>query len=167
MKRSAHKQVILAVGLPGSGKSTYFAQRGIQPLCSDTLRLWLLDDETDQSAQDKVFSTLRFLLRLRLEVGRPRNYVDATNLTPKERRPYLRLAARYGYQVQAIYFDIPIEVCQRRNRQRHRKVPEEAMEKMARKLKPPTRKEGFSKITVIRLKRRGEKLEAVIRMPIH
>jgi len=45
--------ITLAVGLPGSGKSTYFARRGIQPLCSDTIRLWLLDDETDQSAQHR------------------------------------------------------------------------------------------------------------------
>ncbi|MBI1955753.1 MAG: ATP-binding protein [Acidobacteria bacterium] len=153
MPKSVNKRVILAVGLPGSGKSAYFARRGIQPLSSDTLRLWLLDDETDQSAQHWVFLALRSLLRIRLLLGRQRNYVDATNLTPQERRPYIRLAARYGYQVQAIYFDIPMEVCQRRNRRRHRKVPDKAMEKMARKLTPPTREEGFTKITVVRLKK--------------
>ena len=149
MKSRTKGQIILTVGLPGSGKSTYFRKRGIHPLSSDTLRLWLLDDETDQSQQYRIFSALRYLLHLRLVLGRPRNYVDATNLTPQERRPYFRLAASYAYDVRAIYFDVPIEICQRRNRRRGRNVPEEVMQRMARKLAPPTREEGFVKITIV------------------
>ena len=152
-KPQPRAQITLAVGLPGSGKSTYFARRGIQPLSSDLLRLQLLDDETDQSAQRGVFRVLRHLLEMRLRLGRPRNYVDATNLTPKERRPYFRLAARYGYEVCAIFFDVPVEVCRRRNRRRKRTVPEEAMARMASRLRPPTLAEGFAKITVVRGKR--------------
>ena len=149
-KQKPRGQIILAVGLPGSGKSTYFARRGIQPLSSDLLRLLLLDDETDQSAQPGIFRALRHLLELRLRLGRPRNYVDATNLTPKERRPYFRLAARYGYEVRAIFFDVPADLCRRRNRRRKRNVPKEAMTRMAHRLRPPTLAEGFAKITVIR-----------------
>jgi len=149
MKNHTKGQIILAVGLPGSGKSTYFRRRGIHPLSSDALRQWLLDDETDQRYQHQVFLALRFLLQIRLRLGLPRNYVDATNLTPKERRPYFQLAARYGYEVRAIYFDVPLEVCQRRNRRRKRNVPKEAMGRMARRLVPPTTKEGFVKITVV------------------
>ena len=150
MKHPAKGQIILAVGLPGSGKSTYFVQRGIHPLSSDTLRLWLLDDTTNQSFPNWIFGALRHLLRVRLQLGRPRNYVDATHLTPQERRPYFRLAARYGYEVRAIFFDIPVEVCRERNRRRHRIVPEEAMERMARKLIPPKREEGFTQIRLVR-----------------
>ena len=148
-------QIILAVGLPGSGKSTYFARRGITPLSSDTLRLWLLGDETDQSFQSGVFRALRYLLEMRLRLGLPRNYVDATNLTPKERRPYLRLAARYGYEVRAIYFEVPADVCSRRNGRRKRNVPEDVLARMAARLRPPTLAEGFTKITVVREKKQG------------
>jgi predicted kinase len=150
MKKTSRGRIILAIGLPGSGKSTYFARRGIHPLSSDTLRLWLLDDETDQSFQAGVFRALRYLLEMRLRRGRPRNYVDATNLSRKERRPYFKLAGRYGCDVEAIFFDVPLEVCRRRNRQRKRNVPEEAMERMARRLRPPRREEGFVKITVVK-----------------
>jgi predicted kinase len=143
-------QIILAMGLPGSGKSTYFHKRGIQPLSSDTLREWLLDDETDQSAQYRVFLTLRHLLELRLRLGRMVSYIDATNLTPKERKPYFQIAERYGCEVRAVYFDTPIEICKRRNRGRQRRVPDDVIDRMARKLRPPTLEEGFSKITVVR-----------------
>jgi len=149
-KKPPPGQIILAVGLPGSGKSTYFARRGIQPLSSDLLRLLLLDDETDQSAQHGVFRALRHLLEMRLRLGRPRNYLDATNLTPKERRPYFLLAARYGCEVRAIFFNVPVDLCRRRNRRRKRNVPEDAMARMAQRLRPPTLDEGFAKITVVR-----------------
>ena len=150
MEQQKRGRIILAVGLPGSGKSTYFARRGIHPLSSDTVRLWLLNDETDQSFQSGVFRALRYLLEMRLRRGQPRNYVDATNLSRKERRPYFRLAARYGYELEAIFFDVPAEVCRKRNRQRKRNVPEEAMDRMARRLRAPTREEGFVKITVVK-----------------
>ena len=143
-------QIILAVGLPGSGKSTYFARRGIQPLSSDMLRLWLLDDATNQLYQRWVFLALRYLLRLRLLLGRPRNYIDATNLTRKERRYYFRMGARYGYQLCALYFDVPVAVCQERNRRRNRQVPKAAMEQLAQRLSPPALEEGFAKITIVR-----------------
>ena len=143
-------KIILAVGLPASGKSTYFAKRGIHPLSSDTLRLWLLDDETNQRHQAQVFAALRSLLEVRLSLGMARNYIDATSLTPGERRPYFLLAEQYGYEMEAIYFDVPWEVCRSRNLDRERRVPEEAMRKLANKLSPPTREEGFRKITTVR-----------------
>lgn len=144
------QQILLAVGLPGSGKSTYFHKRGIRPLSSDTLRGWLLDDETDQSQQYRIFSTLRYLLELRLRLGRKKTYVDATNLTRQERRPYVHLAQRYGCELRAIYFDTPLATCKRRNRRRQRRVPDEVIERMARRLVPPSREEGFYKITVVK-----------------
>ena len=54
-------RVILAVGLPGSGKSTYLAQLGAHPISSDAIRLQLADDETDQTINARVFATMRYL----------------------------------------------------------------------------------------------------------
>src|ERR1019366_8483253 len=109
-------RIVVLVGLPGSGKSTYLAQLGVTGLSSDTIRGLLADDETDQSIHPRVFATLRYLLRQRLAIGRPVTYIDATHLTPAERRPYARIAEWYGCDLEAVFFDVPVSVCIERNR---------------------------------------------------
>ncbi|HLH15638.1 MAG TPA: ATP-binding protein [Bryobacteraceae bacterium] len=140
---------MVLVGLPGSGKSTWIERIGAVGLSSDAIRRWLADDETDQSIHDRVFQTLRYLLRQRLAIGRPVSYIDATNLIPEERAPYIAIGREFGCEVEAIFFDIPLEVCRRRNAARRRVVPEEAMAKMAEKLRPPTLEEGFTRVVRI------------------
>jgi predicted kinase len=54
-----------------------------------------------------------------------------------------------GCDVEALYFDVPLEVCRDRNRRRNRVVPDDAMERMAAKLQPPDEAEGFTKVTVV------------------
>ena len=114
--------VVLAIGLPGSGKTTWFGRRGVTPLSSDLLRNILFDDVEEQRYQGLVFSTLRSLLRARLIARMPWNYVDATNLSVHERRQWIKMAKSFGYEVQAVFFDVPLEVCLDRNRQRDRSV---------------------------------------------
>ena len=148
--KSPEKVIVLAVGLPGCGKSAFFARHGIRPLSSDRLREWLLGDETDQRYPQHVFSGLRYLLRLRLLTGQRVTYVDATNLTRRERAGYFAIARRFGCCVEVLYFDVPLEVCLARNRRRPRQVPEEKIREMAARLEPPHPEEGFRRITVLR-----------------
>ncbi|MGA1980914.1 MAG: ATP-binding protein [Acidobacteriaceae bacterium] len=144
--------VVLAIGLPGSGKTTWYKRRGVTPLSSDLLRSILFDDITEQRYQGLVFSTLRSLLRARLIAKMPWNYVDATNLSPHERKQWIKMAKSFGYEVQAVFFDVPLSVCLERNSKRDRQVTDEVMHKMAERLRPPSFKEGFEKITVVRVK---------------
>jgi predicted kinase len=144
--------VVLAIGLPGSGKTTWFKRRGVTPLSSDMLRSILFDDITEQRYQGLVFSTLRSLLRARLIAKMPWNYVDATNLSAHERRQWIKMAKSFGYEAQAVFFDVPLEVCMERNSRRERTVSDDVMRKMAERLRPPSFKEGFTKITMVRVK---------------
>lgn len=138
------------VGLPGSGKSTYLHNLGVNAISSDAIRLLLADDATDQTIHAQVFATMRYLLRRRLALGRPVSYVDATHLTVRDRDPYVRIARAFHCDLEAVYFDVPVKVCQERNRLRQRVVPEAAIEAMQAKLVPPSLEEGFSRIMIVK-----------------
>ena len=142
-------RIVVLVGLPGSGKSTYVEQLGAAVLSSDTIRKLLADDETIQTIHDRVFQTMRYLLRHRLELRRPVTYIDATNLTPQERAPYIGIGKAFGCELEAVYFDVPLEICRRRNAARSRVVPDDAMVAMAAKLVPPSVGEGFARVLSI------------------
>ena len=150
--------VVLAIGLPGSGKSSWFKRHKITALSSDLLRSLLFDDANEQRFQDLVFSNLRSMLKARLIARRPLSYVDATNLTPQERHGWIKLAKDYQYDVQAVYFDVPLDVCLERNQKRSRVVGEDVVRRLSAKLKPPTFEEGFTKITVVRVKKKDSEI---------
>src|ERR1035441_9254301 len=108
-------RIVVLVGLPGSGKSTYLERMGVRGLSSDLIRGLLADDERDQSIHERVFQTVRYLLRQRLAIGRPVTYIDATNLRPEERRPYLSIGEQFGCDVEAVFFDVPLAGCRERD----------------------------------------------------
>ena len=61
-------------------------------------------------------------------------------------------------QAQAVFFDVPLEVCLERNKKRSRAVEEEVMRRMSGKLRAPTFEDGFSKITVVRVKKKDNQV---------
>jgi predicted kinase len=143
-------KIVITVGLPGSGKSTYLAKRRLSGISSDEIRRLLADDPTDQTIHARVFATIRYVIRQRIAIGRPVTYVDATHLTRWERRAYVQLSQRYGCELEVLFFDVPVDVCIQRNRKRDRIVPEQAIREMARRLQSPAKEEGFTRVVRVR-----------------
>jgi predicted kinase len=139
-------RIILAVGLPGSGKSFYFKTIGANPISTDAIRLQLADHEADQRINSRVFATVRYLLQHRIELRRPETYVDATSLTRRDRKVFIRTAHEKGCAIEALVFDVPLAVCKARNAARGRVVPDHVMDLMAAKFVPPSVEEGFDRI---------------------
>lgn len=141
--------LVVLVGLPGSGKSTWAARQGAAVISSDHLRYILSDDETNQAIHRTVFGLMRLLVRIRIELCRPVTYIDATHLTRRERRPWIKMAELYDCDVDAVFFDVPLEICKQRNAARGRVVPEEALQAMAQRLVPPAVEEGFRRVITV------------------
>jgi predicted kinase len=139
-------KIVITVGLPGSGKSTYLQRRGVNAISSDEIRQLITDDPADQTNHARVFGTIRYLIRQRLAVGRPVTYVDATHLMRWERKPYIQMARRHGCRIEALFFDVPVDVCIVRNSLRERMVPVEAIRLMAGRMEVPVVAEGFDRI---------------------
>ena len=145
----APQRVVIAIGLPGAGKSAWFRTHSIEPISSDALRVLLADDVDEQGHQDDIFRAARFLLKLRLRMGRPVTCIDATNLLASHRRDFIEIGQRYNCRIEALFFDVPLEICINRNAGRNRRVPEDVMRVMAQAMDRPTLEEGFHQITII------------------
>ena len=142
-------KLIILIGLPGSGKSTWAKEQKVGVLSSDEIRGLLSGDENNQQINAKVFGTMRHLLRQRLDLHMPVTVIDSTNIERKWRKPWIKIAKQKGAQVEAVFFDTPVELCKQRNQRRDRVVPNEAIDEMAAKLKPPSKDEGFDQIRTI------------------
>jgi hypothetical protein len=84
--KSPRGYVVLTIGLPGSGKTTWYKRRGVTRFRATCCEHPVRRHHRPALSGAGVFSTLRSLLRARLIAKMPWNYVDATNLSPHERR---------------------------------------------------------------------------------
>lgn len=111
--------LVLLIGASSAGKST-FARRHFKPteiLSSDFCRGLVSDNENDMHATQAAFDVLRYIAAKRL-AARRLVVVDATNLKPEDRKPFVDLARAYHVLPVAIVLEPPQKVCIARNQVR-------------------------------------------------
>lgn len=149
--------VYILVGISGSGKSTYVDKitknnQNIVVYSSDKLRGVFGKDESDQSVTPQVFSAIKFNLDRDLKNNKD-VLIDATSLTPSERRDYITIAKKYGATVIAYVLERDKETLMRNQKSRKatvgREVPEFVIDKMIKKYIRPSKSEGFDEIYLV------------------
>jgi len=155
-------ELVVFVGIPASGKSTFFRQRMAGRYVHVSLDNW------------RGKGNVRAKERLAIEAGLGEVaegsagvrgvVVDNTNTTARTRQRYFEYAraaeAATGRDVEVIayFFDADLAGCLRRNQNRPAEapvgtpyfVPPPAIANFHRILEPPTREEGFARIVRVR-----------------
>ena len=134
--------IYIAVGLPGSGKSTYAKNfikgKDIEYLSSDELRAVFGKSEDDQSVTPLVFGHIKRKVDEYLKNGK-NVLVDATSVNRRERTDYINSAKKYGAKVVALVFKMDraglIARNQKRGSEGGRVVPDWVIDKMLASMK--------------------------------
>ncbi|HDS74202.1 MAG TPA: ATP-binding protein, partial [Firmicutes bacterium] len=141
--------MIVTVGIPGAGKTTWVERvLGSVPIVStDRLRGVLLGDATDQSRNDMIIS--RSIAAAESIAASGRTVVfDATNTNHRGRERIRRALRRSGARSTMVYFDTSLDEALRRNMIRPRAVPDEVIRKFYRRLEAPRPDEADTTVIV-------------------
>lgn len=142
-------KLILLVGLPGSGKTTYAKMyHAAVHLSSDAIRKELYGDESTQGDPAEVFHIMQQRAIEALNNGQDVIY-DATNITRKDRVCIINVCPKFA-TIEARVIWAPIEMCIERDTARERSVGKAVIEKMLKRFQPPFYDEGIDKIEIIR-----------------
>ncbi len=135
--------LVVTLGPPGSGKSTWTAKRfpwhAVVNL--DTLRAIVSDDAGEQDATPDAVCLQHKSLDMRCR-RRLMTVVDATNIRAEHRQSLLAHARRNLMYPVAVVFDTPLETCLANNDLRDQKVPRHIIHRMWQQLTEEVPAEG-------------------------
>lgn len=146
-------KLILLVGVPGSGKTTYAKDymehnSNVVHLSSDGIRAEIYGDESTQGNPAEVFGLMQKRAIEALNNGQSVIY-DATNVTRKDRAGIIGVCPKFA-RIEAHIIWAPIEVCIERDAARDRTVGTAVIDKMLKRFQAPFYDEGITEIKIIR-----------------
>jgi len=130
-------EVVMFVGIPGCGKSTYFKEN------------YALSHVRINQDSLKKASKMVYLYGVCLKRGIS-CVLDNCNITAEYREIFIGHAKEAGFEVRCVFFDIPFEICYERNLKRLDPVPDVGIKSKARDLEIPLITEGFKSVEYIR-----------------
>jgi len=135
---------VILIGLPASGKSTFFRERFAAThdhVSKDLLR----NNQQPQRRQDQLIAA---------SLASERSVVvDNTNPSVAARAPVIALARKHGAEVVGYFFATEAGDALRRNRAREgrERVPDVAIFTARKRIEPPTLAEGFDRLFSVRM----------------
>jgi len=128
-------QLIIFIGIPGCGKSTFYKEQ----FFNSHLRLSL--DLLNTRNKEQRFLNLALSLQQRI-------LIDNTNVLREERNKYITQAKEKRYEIIGYYFESILSDCLQRNGKRIGKERIDSVGVIAKfkQLQPPSFDEGFDKL---------------------
>jgi len=156
------RSITILCGFPGSGKSSYlrmhsFFSKEAIVLCPDDFRWVLTGKDFHGPAEESVWSHVKVAARVLAGLKDRQIVIDGTHLTVGSRAQWIRIAQDIRVPIHCIYFDIPYDICQDRNKERRRVVPDEIMQRMFDDFVAPSTDEGLKSVSVITLEMQERK----------
>ena len=135
-----NKLALIFIGIPASGKSTFFKLNYEDKLVHVNL-------DTLHTRNNE-----RALVEKCLAEGKS-FVVDNTNPTKEDRHRYISVAKAAGYRVEGYFFQSILQDCIKRNNHREGKdrIPDVAIVNISKKLELPDRMEGFDELYFIKI----------------
>jgi predicted kinase len=135
-------ELVILIGLPASGKSTFYRQRyaGTHEHVSKDLLRGTRQPERRQ----------RELVEAALAAGRS-VVVDNTNARVRDREPLIAQARAHGARVVGCFFlpNVRASIMRNRGREGTARVPDVAIFTTAKRMEPPTPAEGFDEMMTV------------------
>lgn len=146
----SNRYLILLVGIPGAGKSTYIKENlsDATIISPDHFIGYTKEDPWTPEKVSNAWKKSDDLLLEAIKRGDKKIVFDATFVNPKVRGKYINIAKRFGLTPVAIHCNVPLDQALKRNSQRpeFRKVPEETLIRMYKNLVNPSESEGFKEV---------------------
>ncbi len=145
----------VAMGLPGSGKSTYMVKFALEIgaiyISSDDIRQEYHGNSSDQASSTEIWGIVHSRAQSVLSSGYD-VVIDGTNLRRADRIKTLQ-ACQLAKLITLMWFNTPLGVCLARNMARDRVVPDKAMHRMAQILydEPPQQSDGYHELRIIKM----------------
>ncbi len=133
-------ELILFIGIPASGKSTFYAKT------FDKTHLRLNLDMLKTRRREEILFHAALASKTKV-------LIDNTNVTKAQRARYIRKAKEENYDIIAYYFRSSLEDSKKRNQNRggKAKIPDLAIAAMSKKLELPEYSEGFQTLYYVAL----------------
>jgi predicted kinase len=139
---------VILIGLPGSGKSTFYRERFAATHRHISKDLWPNATRKDLRQARELADALRHDVPA---------VVDNTNPTPADRAAIIGVARELGARVTGYYFTASTREAIGRNRGRQppARVPDVAIFTTAKRMVAPTRAEGFDELYQVAIRAEG------------
>ena len=144
-----HLECVLLIGLPASGKTTFYQRRFAESHQHISKDLWPNISNKDRRQAE----LMRQALSARRSV-----VIDNTNTTLGDRAPVIAIAREFGARVIGYYFATTTREAVGRNRGREGKarVPDVAIFTRAKRLVLPSVEEGFDELYLVAIDPDGD-----------